>query len=160
MNTFSNIWSRRRNRVIAAVVGAGIAGVAVIGGTVADANASTGAASTTAVVPAAATTPAPSAGTAKADAARLRAAMKGIRALPAAQRPAAFLQLKADVLAGKYGLRAKRDLAAIDAVVASNPAGLRGALLRLAEAHPPVAKKASGSGSSLPTPAPTVTPSA
>jgi hypothetical protein len=151
MNTFSTFWSRRRNRVIAATVGAGLAGVVLVGGVVADANAATTSSSAAAVVPAAATSPAPAPTT---DAARLRTAMRGIRALPAAQRPAAFLQLKADVLAGKYGTKAQRDLAAIDAVVASDPAGLRGALLRLAAAHP----RHAASGSSIPTPAPTSQP--
>lgn len=154
MNSLTNFWSRRRNRVIAGICGAGLAAVVLAGGVVADANATT-VPSAANVVPAAATTPAPSAGALKADAARLRAAIRGIRALPAAQRPAAFLQVKADVLAGKYGTKAKRDLAAIDAVVGSDPAGLRGALLRLAAAHPHAVKH----GSSTQAPAPSASPS-
>jgi hypothetical protein len=156
MNTFSTFWSRRRNRLIAGTVGAGLAGVMLAGGVIVGADAATmPAAPTAAVVPAAATTASPSTPV-KTDAARLRAAIRGIRDLPVAQRPAAFARLKADVLAGKYGAAAKRDLAAIDAIVAADPAGLRDALLRLAAVHP----HRSTQGSSTPAPAPSTTPSA
>jgi hypothetical protein len=90
--------------------------------------------------------PAPSSA-AKTDAARLRQAIRGIRALPVAQRPAAFAKLKADVLAGEYGTKTEHDLTAIDAVVASDPAGLRNGLLRLAAVHP---HHAAGKGASTP----------
>jgi len=151
MNTRTSFWSRPRNRVIAACTAVGIAGATVLGvGAAAQAAAPTPASA--AVVSAAAVSPTPTS-----DAARLRAALRAIRSLPVAQRHAALEKLKKDVLDGVYGVAAQRELRALDAVVASDSAGLRGALLRLAAVHPHESKHPASSGST-PVPTPSSSP--